>query len=140
MQENGFDPWLGKIPWRRKWQPIPVFLTGKSHGQRSLAGYSPWSHRVRQDWVSMHTRSLKFCLCLWWDPHLSFLGSLWSCPKADSQSFLLSTNADGTCYTPASMVGSYDKVSQVEDSLYIYIYICICMYVCISLCEISNST
>jgi len=36
------DPWVGKIPWRRKWQPTPVFLPGKSHGQRSLAGYSPW--------------------------------------------------------------------------------------------------
>ena len=33
--------WIGKIPWRNKWQPIPVFLPGKSHGQRSLAGYSP---------------------------------------------------------------------------------------------------
>ena len=33
----GFDPWVGKFPWRRKWQPIPVFLPGKSHGQRSLA-------------------------------------------------------------------------------------------------------
>ena len=36
-----FDPWVGKIPWRRKWQPTPVFLPGKSHRQRSLAGYSP---------------------------------------------------------------------------------------------------
>ena len=32
----GFDPWVGKIPWRRKWQPTPVFLPGKAHGQRSL--------------------------------------------------------------------------------------------------------
>ena len=40
-----FDPWVGKIPWRRKWQPTPVFLPGKFHGQRSLAGYSPWDHR-----------------------------------------------------------------------------------------------
>ena len=37
----GFNPWVGKIPWRRKWQPTPVFLPGESHGQRSLAGYSP---------------------------------------------------------------------------------------------------
>ena len=40
MQE--FDPWVKKMPWRRKWQPTPVFLPGKSHGQKSLAGYSPW--------------------------------------------------------------------------------------------------
>ena len=37
-----FDPWFGKIPWRRKWQPTPVVLPGKSHGRRSLVGYSPW--------------------------------------------------------------------------------------------------
>ena len=41
----GFDPWVGKIPWRRKWQPAPVLLSGESHGQRSLAGYSPQSHK-----------------------------------------------------------------------------------------------
>ena len=38
-----FDPWVGKIPWRRAWQPTPVFLPGRSHGQRSLEGYSPWA-------------------------------------------------------------------------------------------------
>ena len=37
-----FDPWVGKIPWRRERQPTPVFLTGEFHGQRSLSGYSPW--------------------------------------------------------------------------------------------------
>ena len=37
----GFDFWVGKIPWRRKWQPSPIFLPGKSHGQRSLVGYIP---------------------------------------------------------------------------------------------------
>uniref|UniRef100_A0AAA9S0E7 Mitochondrial ribosomal protein L32 n=1 Tax=Bos taurus TaxID=9913 RepID=A0AAA9S0E7_BOVIN len=41
-----FDlPWVGKIPWRREWQPTPVFLPGKPHGQRSLASYSPWDHK-----------------------------------------------------------------------------------------------
>ena len=39
---RGFDPWVGKILWRRKWQPTPVFMPGKSQGQRSLAGYSLW--------------------------------------------------------------------------------------------------
>ena len=40
-----FHPGLGKISWRRKWQPTPVFLPGKSHAQRSLVGYSPWGHK-----------------------------------------------------------------------------------------------
>ena len=39
------DSWVGKIPWRRKWQPTPGFLLGESHGQRSLAGYSTWGHK-----------------------------------------------------------------------------------------------
>ena len=38
------DPWVGKIPWRRKWHATPIFLPGKSHGQRSQLGYSPWGH------------------------------------------------------------------------------------------------
>ena len=42
---HGFDPWVRKICWRRKWQPIPAFLPRDFHGQRSLADYSPWSHR-----------------------------------------------------------------------------------------------
>ena len=40
-----FNPWVTKIPWRRAWQITPVFLPGEFHGQRSLVGYSPWSHK-----------------------------------------------------------------------------------------------
>ena len=41
-RRSGFDPWVGKIPWRSEWQPTPVFLLGESYGQRSLVGYSTW--------------------------------------------------------------------------------------------------
>ena len=44
-RRHRFDPWVGKIPWRRKWQPTSVFLPGESHGLRSLAGYSPWGYK-----------------------------------------------------------------------------------------------
>ena len=44
-KRQGFDPWMGKIPWWRAWQPTPVFLPGESHGQKSLAGYSPQGHQ-----------------------------------------------------------------------------------------------
>ena len=40
-----FNPWVRKIPWRKKWQPTPAFLPGKFNGQRSLAGYSTWPHK-----------------------------------------------------------------------------------------------
>ena len=46
QKRHGFDPWVGKIPWRRKWGPTPVFLSGESHGQRNLVGYSPWGRRI----------------------------------------------------------------------------------------------
>ena len=52
-----FNPWVGKICWSRKWQPAPVFLPGKSHGQKSLMGYSPWGHRVRNDPSTEHTHA-----------------------------------------------------------------------------------
>ena len=53
----GFDPWVGKIPWRKEWQPTPVFLPGEFHGQRRLAGYSLWGVRVRHDWATnTHTQ------------------------------------------------------------------------------------
>ena len=45
MQETGFSPWVWKIPWRKTQQPTLLFLPGESHGQRSLAGYSPYGHK-----------------------------------------------------------------------------------------------
>ena len=44
-KRRGFDPWVRKIPWGKGWQPTPVLLPGQSHGQKSLAGHSPWSHK-----------------------------------------------------------------------------------------------
>ena len=44
-KRHGFNPWVGKIPWRKKWQPTLGFLPGESHRQRSLAGYSPRGHK-----------------------------------------------------------------------------------------------
>ena len=45
FRKPGFDPWVVKVPWRREWLPIPVFLPGEFHGQRSVAGYSPWDRK-----------------------------------------------------------------------------------------------
>ena len=50
---RGFEPWVEKIPWRRKWQSNPVILPGESHGQRSLVGYRPQRRRVRHDWGNL---------------------------------------------------------------------------------------
>ena len=53
-----FDPWVRKIPWRRKWQPTPVFLPGESHGQRSLVGYGLWGGKELDT-----TERLSICIC-----------------------------------------------------------------------------
>ena len=45
-RRRGFNPLVGKIPWRKKWQPTPISLHGKYHGQRSLMGYSLWGHKT----------------------------------------------------------------------------------------------
>ena len=60
IRRCGFDPWVGKIPWRRAWQPTPVFLPGESHGQRSLAGHSPWGHKESDtiEWLNKNRQVL----------------------------------------------------------------------------------
>ena len=56
-----FDPWVGKVPWSRKWQPTPIFLPGKSLGQRSLVGYSPRGHKESDmtEWAQIHMQLLR---------------------------------------------------------------------------------
>ena len=56
-------PWVGKMPWRRKWQPTPVFLPGESHGRRSLIGYSPRGPKELDTTEQLH---LLTYLCLVW--------------------------------------------------------------------------
>ena len=75
---RGFDPWVGKIPWSRKWQPIHIFLPEKFYGQRSLVHYHPWGHKEsgRTEQLRMWLRAseevwnievnLRFFLLVWW--------------------------------------------------------------------------
>ena len=55
-RDTSFDPWVRKIPWKRKWQPTPVFLRGKSHGERSLVGCSSWGRKETD--MTEHTEYL----------------------------------------------------------------------------------
>ena len=72
MQETGFNPWVGIIPWRRKWQPTPVFLLKQSHGQRSLVGYSPWGCK-ESDTTEWLTLSQHFLLYSFFMTHSEFI-------------------------------------------------------------------
>ena len=63
-----FDPLVGKIPWRREWQPTPVVLPGKTHGPMSLEGYSPWGHKELDttEWLKQQTTTqIAFNCNLW---------------------------------------------------------------------------
>ena len=69
MGGPGFDSWVGKIPWRRKWQSTPALLPGKSHRQRSLIGYSPWGHKELDTTERLHyggyvSMCVYTCVCL----------------------------------------------------------------------------
>ena len=63
LRRCGFNPW--KIPWRRKWQPTSAFLPGKSHGQRSLVGSSPWGRKESDitEQMSAHTQHDIYVIC-----------------------------------------------------------------------------
>ena len=78
----GFDPWVGKIPWREEWQPTTVFLPGKSQGPRGLAGYRPCglqSQRVRQDWATRYSCTHGYHMSLAYNPlKATASSSLWS--------------------------------------------------------------
>ena len=89
-RRHEFDLWVGKIPWRKKWQPTPVFLPDKCHGQRSLVGYHPWDlKRVKDSLATEQQQYLmyqKICLylhilefCHISIPVLIITFSLWFC-------------------------------------------------------------
>ena len=69
-----FDPWVRKIPWKRERQPIPIFLPGKFHGQKSLAGYGSWGHKQsdKTEWLTLSLSLVNSCRILIWIPLLSF--------------------------------------------------------------------
>ena len=61
-KRHGFDSWVRKSYWKRKWQPTLVFLPEKSHGKRSPVGHSPWGYRVRHDWARIHSLDGNMCM------------------------------------------------------------------------------
>ena len=65
-RKYGFNLWVRKIPWRRKWQPTPVLLPGESHGWRSLAGYGPWGCKESDttEWLHFHFHMMNRCISL----------------------------------------------------------------------------
>ena len=114
MQDDvGSDPWVRKVPWRRAWQPTPVFLLGESHGQRSLAGYSPrggteldttehthagsYSHLQDTMEVSLEGRVRATLTLKWGRKRL-----LVQCPKVTGARFILGTAENPVVHAESS--------------------------------------
>ena len=133
-----FESGVRKIPWRRLWQPTPVFLPGKSHGQRSLLGYSK---RVGHDWATKQKQLLPLPAVLGWIIHsselwpffLSFtcLINTWKALKAEStfRKWLLdyyryhypqTTPFTGTCRTSEVHAGYWVRDKQSLPSPFYY--------------------
>ena len=89
-RRHKFDPWVRMIHWRREWLPIPVFLPGKFHGQRSLASHSPWDHKESDKTeythtptcTHTHTQTHKVILLFRHQPQVQVVTSL-SCYKSE---------------------------------------------------------
>ena len=134
--EQGFDPWVRKIPWRSKWQPTPVFVLGKSHRQKSLVGYSPWGcKRVERDLVTKQQQQQQ---CIYVDSNLPthhpsslplvcivcFLSlCLYFC---FGNKFTCTVFLDSTyewCYMIFFFIQSSDLKRHLNVCIYVYIYI-----------------
>ena len=116
----GFDLWVGKIPWRRKWKSIPVSLPGESHGQRSLAGYNPWGRKESDmtERLSSHMQGM----INWFLPSKEYQASLEFFKAVLSpQSFLRIDNFFKTFF---SSCGPFKK------SLLTVLQYCVCFMLC----------
>ena len=117
MRETGFDLWIGKIPWRRKWRPTPVLSPGESHGRRSLVGSNPWGCKESDTTEQLHFLSF-FLLSMYlarschvWQPRpkarkLSSPGSV-SVPRKDF---------DWPCLGHVSTLGPISAVKEMGYS------------------------
>ena len=108
----GFDPWVGKIPWRKKWLPTPVFWSGEFRGQRSLAGYSLWGLK-RLD----TTERLSLSFGIDWFDFLAVQGTLGSSPAPQFES--IDSSALSLLYGP-----TLTSSSHWEDQSFDYTAFC----------------
>ena len=87
-RSHGFNPWIGKNPWRRKWQLTPVSLPGKSHGERSLVGYSSVGFlTVGHNWVTKQTNTF---VVVYFLSHVQLIVTSWTIARQASLSFTVS--------------------------------------------------
>ena len=103
MQEMWIRALVREIPCSRTWQRTPVFLPGKLHGQRSLAGYSPWNHRVGHNWAQAEGTSYVMLLLdiLGWNFCMCFVGKT---SKIDFFSIFICSHQQCCCFFPSVLL------------------------------------
>ena len=118
-----FHPWVGKIPWKNKWQSTPVFLPGKPHGQNSLMGYRLWGHkeldRTKQLSTHTHTHLPDWFECWHSHIHTSLHRTIYSsftdnCHKAGNSQLLSSTLPLDNEHLKASSLNRFTSISVIE--------------------------
>ena len=103
-RRHGFRLWVGKIVWKRKWQPPPVFLPGKFHGQRSLVGYSPWGHRELDITEHKHTHADYTGITFKKDPKGWCLHTDAAAPEDPEQNLTVSNVKDSASYNSKPII------------------------------------
>ena len=95
-----FDPWVRKIPWRRKWQPTPIFLPGESYEGRSLVGYSPWGHKQLDTTEHFHFHCQCHSIILTGNPMdgVAWWATVHGVAKESDTTLWLSKNSSWQCY------------------------------------------
>ena len=98
----GFNPWVGKIPWRRKWQPTPALLPGKFHGWRCLGGYSPWGCKELDmtERLQVHFQIVTIASGCNIEQHKSFLGKCLFIPTSPTFHLIFSFRCSSAPHPP----------------------------------------
>ena len=121
-QRCGFDSWVRKMPWRRKWQPTPVFSPGTSHGLKSLAGYSSWGRRVGHDLATKQVTSNSLPLVPPGKSLISLCQTLLN-QKYFTHISLLCNNGQSYSVLWKFINGNFPFLVQV------CVYVCVCVYI-----------
>ena len=159
FRRHAFDPWVEKIPWRRKWQPPPVFLPGESHGQKSLTGCSPWGHKEVEMTEQLSTQWAWASIVTWANSlnlfvYPSVVLQSWGCKELDTTErlnwtewihlsiiyFFMSVYPPSSTYLFVSLL--FINLSCTYFFIYIYpctiyIFIYICSSCLLSICHLS---
>ena len=126
-----FNPWVGKIPWRRKRQPAIVFLPGESHGQRSLVGYSSWDSKRARDDLTNKPQHIYIYIYTHTHTHMCEYACVWSIASVMPNSLGPHGLQPTRLLCPWNSPGKNTGVVAMPSCRGKPIYMCTCVCVCV---------